>query len=83
MALGIGGMINLAMMAYSLYQKNQELNMAKDASNEAVEADISGGKKTDSDELAMEDKLGDTGADFLKGADNKTQGLGFGAAASI
>ena len=57
--------------------------MAKDASSAAVEKTISGGKKTDADKLASEDKLGDKNADFLKGADSKIDkpkglaGLGF------
>ena len=82
MALGITGILNLAMMAYSLYQKNQSLNIAKDASSAGeVETSISGGKETDADRLASEDKLGDQGADFLKSADSKSKGagLGFGA----
>ena len=78
MSLGFSGMMNLAMMAYGLYQQKQSLNIAKDTSdNAAVESAISGGKETDADKLAEEDKLGDTNADFLKVADSKTKGLGF------
>ena len=88
MALGFMGIANLAMMAYSMYQKNSGLqDMKKDMKD--IKNDINGGKEGDNDEVT-EDGKSPSSTDFLSTADSKTKlknplgssggssGLGFG-----
>ena len=67
--LGIGGMINLAMMAYQMYNKNQEIKSTK--SMQEIDMDIDGGKEGDNDEVVEDGKAPST-TDFLATADSKT-----------
>jgi len=71
MALGFMGVANLAMMAYSMYQKNSGLQDMKKSMKD-INNGIDGGKESDTDEVTEDSKM-PSSTDFLASADQKTK----------
>ena len=71
MALGFMGIANLAMMAYSMFQKNSGLQDMKKSMKD-INNDIDGGKESETDEVTEDGKM-PSSTDFLASADSKTK----------
>ena len=79
--IGLGGLANIGMALYGMYQTQQGLNQQKQSMAD-VNNTINGGKKGEvASDVEGTDKLSQPGENYLKTAGNlpkpKTKGLGF------